>query len=295
MGKKDLKKRKREDEEDEENEDPELEAELEAVRAIRAEKNADSTSGETDISKPTFNKEGLLKCIADLDLDLGFAETMQIDEFVLDITDENDDLDREMNFYNHTLQAVQLGRKKLEKLGIPTSRPTDYFCENMKSDAHMAKVKDRLLLEEKKMEAFEKRKNQEQNRKYNKQVAALRKEEKTLDKKNQIKQVAQLRKNQDSDEGSVEGKLQNILKPKKFGDKSLKRKNMDKKYGFGGKDRKRAKLNDKKSLNDLSDFNPRGGKFVRRESSKSVGKKNNNKPKRLGKEARTKQRKSRSS
>jgi hypothetical protein len=57
----------------------------------------------------------------------------------------------------------------------------------------------------------------------------------------------------------------------------------DKKYGSGAKERKRAKLTDKKyvsyyrsihisfitfadrSLNDFSDYNPRGGKFVRRE------------------------------
>jgi hypothetical protein len=46
--------------------------------------------------------------------------------------------------------------------------------------------------------------------------------------------------------------------------KGKKRLNMDKKYGVGGRDKKRAKLNDKKSLNDLTEFNPRGGKFVRR-------------------------------
>jgi hypothetical protein len=39
----------------------------------------------------------------------------------------------------------------------------------------------------------------------------------------------------------------------------------DKKYGSGIKQKMRAKLTDKKSLNDFTDFNPRGGKFVRRE------------------------------
>ena len=31
--------------------------------------------------------------------------------------------------------------------GLPIHRPNDYFCENMKTDAHMAKIKDKLLIE----------------------------------------------------------------------------------------------------------------------------------------------------
>jgi rRNA-processing protein EBP2 len=46
-----------------------------------------------------------------------------------------------MAFYNHTLLAVKLGRDKLDALGIPTRRPNDFFCENVKTDSHMAKVK----------------------------------------------------------------------------------------------------------------------------------------------------------
>jgi rRNA-processing protein EBP2 len=45
-----------------------------------------------------------------------------------------------MAFYNHTILAVKFGRNELEKKGIPTKRPLDYFCENIKTDAHMSKV-----------------------------------------------------------------------------------------------------------------------------------------------------------
>lgn len=37
-------------------------------------------------------------------------------------------------------------------------RPDDYFAEMLKSDKHMAKVKDKLIVEKQRMQAFEQRK-----------------------------------------------------------------------------------------------------------------------------------------
>ena len=96
----------------------------------------------------------------------------------------------------------------MEALGIPTRRPKDYFCEQVKSDAHMAKVKDRLLLEEKKIENFEKRLERDSNRKFNKQVAALKKQEKTQKVTKLVEDVKRLRSDKNS---NVEEKLQKIL------------------------------------------------------------------------------------
>ena len=45
-----------------------------------------------------------------------------------------------MAFYNHALQALQVGRSRFHDLGIPFTRPEDYFCESLKSDSHMARV-----------------------------------------------------------------------------------------------------------------------------------------------------------
>jgi hypothetical protein len=45
-----------------------------------------------------------------------------------------------MAFYNQTLSAVTAGREKMQAAGLPIRRPNDYFCENVKSDAHMTKV-----------------------------------------------------------------------------------------------------------------------------------------------------------
>lgn len=45
-----------------------------------------------------------------------------------------------MAFYNQTMSAVTSGRAKMAAAGLPVRRPNDYFCENLKTDAHMTKV-----------------------------------------------------------------------------------------------------------------------------------------------------------
>ena len=104
-----------------------------------------------------------------------------------------------------------------------TRRPKDYFCEQVKSDAHMAKIKDRLLLEEKKIERFEKRLERDSNRKFNKQVAALKKQEKSQKVSKMVEDVSKLHKERGK-QSNVEEKLEKILhqdKPERM--KSKKR------------------------------------------------------------------------
>jgi hypothetical protein len=88
------------------------------------------------------------------------------------------------------------------------------------------KIKDRLLVEEKRIEAFELRKNREQNRKFNKQVSEIRKQEKTQDRKAHNDEVSKIRKTGDKDE--KEGRLNKILEGAKGGpaQKSRKREGM---------------------------------------------------------------------
>ncbi len=204
---------------------------------------------------------------------LPFEEKMEICEFDIAIEDENDDLQRETSFFNQSLLAVSSGRRKLKEAGVPYRRPHDYFAESVKSDQHMGKVKERLLHEQKKIAAFEMRRQRETNRKYNKQLQLQKKMEREQSSKDEISAVTQLRKNAKGlggkydDEGKA--KLEKILGSRGVGDrnrseKSLKRKNMDKKYGTGVKEKMRAKIGDKKSLNDFSGYSPRGGKFVKR-------------------------------
>ena len=150
MGKKEGKKREREiEEEEEEAIDPELQAELNAIMAIRNEKLERQAGGEVANEEDysgTYNAEAMLQCCESLGHDnMPFVESMQIAEFDLDVQDGHDDLEREMSFYNHALASVNVGRTKLSKLGIKFRRPDDFFCESVKSDAHMARVSYFLL------------------------------------------------------------------------------------------------------------------------------------------------------
>ena len=75
------------------------------------------------------------------------------------------------------------------------------------------------------MDAFEKRKNKEQNKKFNKQVSVLRKEEKQSAVKKDIQDVSKFRKHGAGDQDS-EGKskaIEDLVTGQRTGVKSFKR------------------------------------------------------------------------
>ena len=94
----------------------------------------------------TYNKEGLVKALEAISSSsLPFEETYAVCKYDVTIANENDDLEVEMAFYNQSLLAVKMGRQKLAAAKIPFKRPSDYFCEMLKTDNHMAKIKDKLI------------------------------------------------------------------------------------------------------------------------------------------------------
>ena len=146
MGKKEGKKREREIEEEEEEEvDPELQAELNAIMAMRSEKQQKDLGIEDsheDSGTCVYHRDAMLLICESIGTEsLPFVESMQVAEFDLDVHDAHDDLEREMSFYNHALAAVNAGRTKLNQLGVKFRRPDDFFCESIKSDTHMARVR----------------------------------------------------------------------------------------------------------------------------------------------------------
>lgn len=48
--------------------------------------------------------------------------------------------------YQQAQSSASIGRRKLEELGIQTTRPDDYFAEMVKTDDHMRKVQPQLTL-----------------------------------------------------------------------------------------------------------------------------------------------------
>lgn len=194
------------------------------------------------------------------------------------LIDVHDDLKREVIFYNSALEAVHEARKKSEQYKIPFSRPPDFFAEMVKTDDHMAKVKDRLIFESKKIDAFEQRKSNREQKLRAKEAHAHRISEKHKAKRKHMEDVDDWAKNAASNRaggGRVNDDDDEYLN-RMGGGPSKKRQAMNKRYGFGGK-KGRFKQNDRKSMNDMSGFNPRGG-------SGMMGKANSNK--RKGKRAR---------
>lgn len=55
------------------------------------------------------------------------------------------------------LAAAKVGVAEFEQRGIDWLRPPDYYAENVKSDGHMAKVKEQFMYEQKLIEEAEQR------------------------------------------------------------------------------------------------------------------------------------------
>ncbi len=73
------------------------------------------------------------------------------------VVNVDDDLERELAFYNQALEAAKTAIGRFEEAGLTWQRPPDYYAEMVKSDEHMAKVKEQLLFEQKQIEESEKR------------------------------------------------------------------------------------------------------------------------------------------
>jgi len=150
----------------------------------------------------------------------------------------------------------------------------------------MAKIKDRLIFESKKIEAVEQRKLSKEQKSRVKEAQAYRLAEKAQAKRDHMKQVENWAKTAASNRPGG-GKVfdddgdQQYFDQMSGGGGGLNRKRMakDKKYGYGGK-KGRFKQMGRKSINDLSSFNPRGN------FGGSGTKKTKTKAKRVGKRAR---------
>lgn len=119
----------------------------------------------------------------------------------------------------------------------------------------MAMVKDRLIFEGKKMDAFEQRKQNKEFKLHAKEKRAHKIAEKSQQKKNMLDKVEGY-KNAHRGGGMMDDGDDEQFMDHLNGNKH-KRERADKKYGFGGK-RGRFKQNDSKTMNDMSSFNPKG-------------------------------------
>lgn len=203
----------------------------------------------------------------------------------MELENVHDDLKREVAFYNTAVSAVKWGKEQLKEQQIGYKRPVDYFAEMLKTDAHMAKVKDKLIYEQKKISAVEDRKQSVAHKRVAKKVQAEKITARQAQKKDTLKAVQQWKKRGKNHmgEGESEEALEAVLqgnnkrkrhegqeegaKPKGKGTKRAdgsdhpsagrggKRMAKDKKFGYGGK---KLKRNDTKSAHDKKDGFSRG-------------------------------------
>ena len=133
---------------------------------------------------------------------------------------------------------------------------------------HMAKIKDRLIYETKKMDAVQRRKSNKEHTLMAKERNAHRLAEKAKSKKAHMSAVDDWKKDVErnrsgrfvGDSQEDDGRLRGMMGGRGGGGggPNKRRESANKRYGFGGKT-DRFKQNDQKTLNDMSGFNPRGG------------------------------------
>lgn len=270
------------DSEEDEDEDEEAEAEVERqlvedkLREEAAAKNATENKG-------VYQREAIAALVAEWDGEraLPWVEHLDTCAAPLELDSVHDDLKREVAFYNNTVASVRLAKERLKREGVAYKRPEDYFAEMLKSDAHMAKVKDKLIYEQKKIAAVEERKKSQAHRKVAKELQAEKVKQRTQQKKDTLDAVKQWKKRkagdskglQDTDDQQLEdimrgdGDVNAFGKRKRGADGGNDRRDSkkprvhvnkgretrDKKYGFGGKKRG-LKHNSRESTNDMSRF-----------------------------------------
>ncbi|OAA52079.1 Eukaryotic rRNA processing [Metarhizium rileyi] len=189
------------------------------------------------------------------------------------IPDISDDLQRELAFYSQCLEAAKEGRTRLVAEGIPFSRPKDYFAEMVKEDAHMEKVKAKLIEEASAKKAAAEARKLRDLKKFGKQVQVAKLQERQKAKRETLEKIKTLkRKRQESgnDMNTNEADLFDVSVDNELAKRSqdtsssrggasgrggnTKRQKKNEKYGFGGKKR-HAKSGDAVSSGDLSSFN----------------------------------------
>uniref|UniRef100_T1J1X6 rRNA-processing protein EBP2 n=1 Tax=Strigamia maritima TaxID=126957 RepID=T1J1X6_STRMM len=214
-----------------------------------------------------------LKSQMDLDwlerLDLINSTEVVVPEFSLQ-ADKNDgsaddDFRREIRFFKQAQSAVLEVIPKLNELNVKTRRPVDYYAQMAKTDDHMKKVRERLQSQELIMERRDKARKLRELKKFSKQVQQQATEKNRKEKKEILEQLKKRRKLNKNSDDIFDGEVQKSNNPKKGilknknSKSAIKRKEKDKKYGFGGK-KKRSKYNTAESSANVSEFRkPRAG------------------------------------
>lgn len=87
--------------------------------------------------------------------------------------DVDDDIKRELIFYNIMHKNTIQGILKLKEAHVKLNRPGDFFAEMLKSDDQMTRIRRKLITEQQRIKKFEDKKQKLQNVKFAKAVISI--------------------------------------------------------------------------------------------------------------------------
>ncbi|KAH9065310.1 eukaryotic rRNA processing [Lactarius vividus] len=220
-----------------------------------------------------------------LDTSLPWTETLTVSFPETIDVDVNDDLNRELAFYKQALHGAKAARSLATKHGLPFSRPDDFFAEMVKTDAHMERIRQRLLDESAGIAKSEARRREREGKKIGKQVQLEKIKERERSKKDteeRLKGLKRKRKgaleNAQMDDDAFDIAVEDAItdRPAKRArggggggrGGSLPRHARDKKFGFGGHG-KREKQNTRSSTDEFDGSSRRGAGRGRGRGGKS--------------------------
>ncbi|KAI0031004.1 eukaryotic rRNA processing protein EBP2-domain-containing protein [Vararia minispora EC-137] len=201
-----------------------------------------------------------------LDPSLPWTETLVVPYPQRIEIDVHDDLKRELAFYKQALHSATAGRALAQKHSFPFTRPADFFAEMIKSDAHMQRIRQRLLDEQAGIKKSEEKRKEREGKKFGKQVQVERIKERERAKKDMEERVKGLKRKRkgalrpDADNDDFDVAIEDAIadRPVKRaragpGDKRAKmpRHVRDNKFGLGGAG-KRAKQNTRASTDEFA-------------------------------------------
>ncbi|KAK4517415.1 uncharacterized protein ATC70_000750 [Mucor velutinosus] len=273
-----------EQDQEEEEENSQVEEEEEA---ISGDEDDEAVEQEPRPIRAKINDEAAMIRITEAFKlkNLPWIETMAITSSKpVVVEDVQNDMQRELAFYQQALEAAKLGRELVKKAGAEFSRPEDYFAEMLKSDEHMAKIRQKLLDESASLKASEDAKRQRQLKKFGKKVQVEKQLERQKQKSEMLDKIKLLKRkrkdgedltlNDDFDIALEKADTKRAKTDKKSAPvKSQKRINKDLKYGSGGKKGRFAKSNTLESTSGLGGYNKMKGKPIFKGKGKASPKK----------------------
>lgn len=184
-------------EEDNENDDDEEDEEEEDIPLSDLED--DEREDVVTHQRLTINNSAAIKTslkrISFITKNTPFSEhNSLVSQEPIEVTDPNDDLNRELAFYKVCQAAAIEARGLLKKEGVPFTRPGDYFAEMVKNDEHMDKIKKKLYEEAAGKKAAAEARRQRDLKKFGKQVQNAKLQQRAKEKRDTLEKINALKK-----------------------------------------------------------------------------------------------------